>query len=176
MRSFIFALILLIISGPIACAASAKTTVVKLEATKEGSPVAGNIQLEETPEGLKVTAEVQGASPGKHGFHFHENGSCAEEGSAAGGHFNPDHAAHGLLTQGGFSGAHAGDMGNIEIGADGTGKLETVLPGLNLTEGKYNVTGKAVIFHEKEDDFGQPTGNAGGRIGCGVIMEQQQGR
>jgi len=170
MRSFIIVLTLFILSGSFAGTAFAKTATVKLEGTKEGSPLSGNIQLEETDGGLKVSTEIQGASTGKHGFHFHENGSCAEEGSAAGGHFNPDHAAHGLLTQGGFSGAHAGDMGNIEIGADGTGKLEIVLPGLNLTQGKYNVTGKAVIFHEKEDDFGQPTGNAGGRIGCGVVQ------
>lgn len=169
MKTSIIALALFIFSGLFAGTAFARSTTVKLEGTKAGSTLAGNILMEETDGGLKVSAEIQGTSPGKHGFHFHENGSCAEEGAAAGGHFNPDHAAHGLLTQSGFSGAHAGDMGNIEIGADGTGKMETVLPGLNLTEGKYNVAGKAVIFHEKEDDFGQPTGNAGGRIGCGVI-------
>jgi Cu-Zn family superoxide dismutase len=65
--------------------------------------------------------------------------------------------------------AHAGDMGNIEIGENGSGTLIVFMPGLSLSQGEANVTGKAVILHEQEDDFGQPTGNAGGRIGCGVI-------
>ena len=29
--------------------------------------------------------------------------------------------------------------------------------------------GASIIVHAKKDDGGQPTGNAGGRIGCGVI-------
>lgn len=66
--------------------------------------------------------------------------------------------------------AHAGDLGNIEIGADGTGTLEVTIPELCLTGCKYSLEGKSVILHEKEDDFGQPTGNAGGRIGCGPIL------
>ena len=103
-----------------------------------------------------MEASVKGVSPGKHGFHIHENGACTEEGKAAGGHFNPDQASHGLLSKDGFAHSHAGDLGNIEVAADGTGKLEVILPGLSLTEGKYNVTGKSVILHEKEDDFGQP--------------------
>ncbi|MBI2167628.1 MAG: superoxide dismutase family protein, partial [Candidatus Omnitrophica bacterium] len=47
---------------------------------------------------------------------------------------------------------------------------EKVVPGLTLKEGEYAVAGRALILHEKEDDFGQPTGNAGGRIACGVIQ------
>lgn len=149
--------------------AFAQTATVDLKATKEGSAISGTVRLEEVPEGLRVSADVKGALPGKHGFHFHENGSCADEGKAAGGHFNPDGVVHGLLVKDGHSHAHAGDMGNIEIDPDGTGKLETTLPGLSLSEGKYNVSGRAIILHEKEDDFGQPTGNAGGRVGCGVV-------
>ena len=107
--------------------------------------------------------------PGKHGFHVHENGSCAEMGKAAGGHFNPDHVQHGFLPKDGYMNAQAGDMGNIEVGTDGTGILKLFMPGLTLKDGKYAVTGKSVILHEKEDDFSQPVGNAGSRIGCGII-------
>lgn len=152
--------------------AFAKSSTVDLKATKEGSAVSGTVQFEEVQEGLKVNADVKGVSPGKYGFHIHENGSCADEGKAAGGHFNPEGAPHGLLTKDGFSHAHAGDMGNIEIGPDGTGKLEMILPEVSLSEGKYNVSGKAIILHEKEDDFGQPTGNAGARVGCGIISQE----
>ena len=65
--------------------------------------------------------------------------------------------------------AHSGDMGNIDIAEDGTGKLELTLPEVSLND----ISGLAVILHEKVDDFGQPTGNAGGRIGCGIITPIQ---
>ena len=160
-----------IVLGLSVSTAFAKTATVEIKPTKDGSSVSGTVRLEDVPGGLKVDAEVKGVPLGKHGFHIHENGACADEGKAAGGHFNPDHVSHGLLSKDGFSHAHAGDLGNVEVGADGRGKLATTLRGLSLSEGKYNVAGKAIILHEKEDDFGQPTGNAGGRIGCGVISE-----
>jgi Cu-Zn family superoxide dismutase len=150
-------------------AAFAKSATAEIKPTKDGSTVSGTVLLEEVPGGLKLTATVKGVPPGKHGFHIHENGACGDEGKAAGSHFNPDQVSHGLLMKDGFAHSHAGDYGNIEVGADGNGNLETTLTGLSLSEGKYNVSGKAVILHEKEDDFSQPTGNAGGRIGCGVI-------
>lgn len=159
------------VTGMFVSAAFAKTVTVPIQATQPGSPVAGTLKLEEVKGGLKVNAEVKGVSPGKHGFHIHEVGACADGGKAAGGHFNPDQVSHGLLAKDGFVHAHAGDLGNIQVGADGTGKLQEILPGLTLSKGKYGIAGKAVILHEKEDDFGQPTGNAGGRIGCGVISE-----
>ena len=151
--------------------ARAATGEAVIRGTTEGSAVAGKVVLTETPEGLKVVADFENVSPGKHGFHIHENGSCADEGKAAGGHYNPHATPHGLLTKDGFEHAHAGDFGNVEIGADGKGRLEMVLPGLVLTGEEHNVTGHAFILHEKEDDFGQPTGNAGGRIGCGEIKQ-----
>ena len=157
-----------LVSGSLALAA---TGVANIKATKEGSNLSGKAVLTDTAEGLKISLSLENVPPGKHGFHIHENGACADEGKAAGGHFNPDHVSHGLLSKDGFSHAHAGDLGNVEVGADGRGKLATTLRGLSLSEGKYNVAGKAIILHEKEDDFGQPTGNAGGRIGCGVISE-----
>ncbi len=171
MKSMRLALLVAASLGLSACTGFAKSATADIKGTTDGSPVSGTLRLQETPEGLKVNASLKGVSPGLHGFHIHENGACTEEGKAAGGHFNPDQVDHGFLSHDGFSHAHAGDLGNMNIGADGTGELEVVLPGLNLTEGKYNVSGKAVILHEKEDDFGQPTGNAGGRIGCGVITD-----
>ena len=155
-----------VLSGGVAFAA-AGTAVIN--GTAPDSKVAGKVFLTDTPEGLKIEANFMSVSPGKHGFHIHENGACGEEGKAAGGHFNPDKAPHGLLSKDGMGHAHAGDFGNVEIAADGTGKFEAVEKGLTLTPGDHSVAGKAFILHEKEDDFGQPTGNAGGRIGCGVI-------
>ncbi len=140
-----------------------------IKGTAENSPIAGEAVLTETAEGVEIEVNVVNTPPGKHGFHIHENGSCDDMGKAAGGHYNPDGVAHGLVAKDGFAHAHAGDFGNIEVAEDGTGTLKVFIPNLTLSGEKYNVLGKAVILHEKEDDFGQPTGNAGGRIGCGIV-------
>ena len=144
--------------------------VAELKPTVEGVPITGKVSFMETDEGLKINAVVENAPPGKHGIHIHENGSCEDHGNAAGGHFNPDSVPHGDLVKDGFTHAHAGDLGNIEIDANGKGTLEKTLPGLTLDRGKYGVMGRSLILHEKTDDFGQPTGNAGGRIACAVII------
>ncbi len=142
-----------------------------IEATVEDSKVTGRVDFVETGGGLQVVVTLSNVTPaGKHGIHVHENGSCDEGGKAAGGHFNPGGKPHGFLVTDGHDKAHVGDMGNIEINDKGEGALVVFLPDLSLTEGKNNITARAVILHAKEDNFGQPTGNAGGRIGCGEIM------
>jgi len=95
----------------------------------------------------------------------HENPDCsAPDAKSAGSHYNPDSHPHGLPTA---SEHHIGDLGNIEVGADGKGKLQITMPGANLKAGDpHSFLGRSVIIHEKIDDGGQPVGNAGGRIGC----------
>lgn len=141
-----------------------------LSATSTSTTVSGIITLEDTPAGLKVAVSVKQAQPGKHGLHIHEFGDCSNRGNAAGSHYNPMQSPHGHITTDGPHKAHAGDLGNIQIKADGTGTLEAVIPGLTLSNSQNSAGGRAFIFHEKEDDFGQPTGNAGGREACGVIQ------
>jgi len=138
--------------------------------TQGDEKVKGTVMFTETAEGLKVVADVEGLPPGKHAFHIHEFGAIADQGKAAGGHYNPENTKHGFIVKDGFQNAHAGDFGNIEIDKNGKGSLTLMVPKLRLTEGKYPIAGRAVIIHEKEDDFGQPTGNAGGRIAGGTIM------
>ena len=140
-----------------------------IQATTPDSKLNGFADLIETKEGVCVDAEFYYAPPGKHGFHVHLNGSCEYSGNAAGDHFNPDNVQHGNFPEDGAQKAHPGDMGNVEIDENGEGYFSVFLPGVSLSTGKYNVMGKALILHEKEDDMSQPTGNAGGRIGCGVI-------
>ena len=137
--------------------------------TAAGSPIAGTATLKETPQGLSITVRLSHVPPGQHGLHVHEHGACGDSGKAAGGHFNPDNVKHGYLPKDGLAGAHAGDLGNITIGPDGSGKLTATIHGLTLKTGPHAVAGHAIILHEKVDDFSQPTGNAGARIGCGVI-------
>lgn len=150
--------------------ARGENAAAALKATAEGSPVAGTVTLQETKDGLKISAKLTGVPAGDHGFHIHEFGDCGDSGKKAGGHYNPRSTKHGHLMKEGARKAHAGDMGNISADKDGNAALEVVLPRQSVSSGKYNVAGRAIILHEKVDDFSQPTGNAGGRIGCGVIM------
>ena len=157
---------LLLLGG---CAARPTATAM-ITGTSPGSTLSGRAVFTQNANGVHVIVTITGAPSGKHGLHIHEHGDCGESGKAAGGHFNPDHVSHGFLPKDGLAHAHAGDFGNIEIGPEGRGRLELVIPELTLTgPSTYNIGGRSVILHEKADDFGQPTGNAGGRIGCGVI-------
>jgi len=150
----------------------AATGKAVIQGTTEGSRVSGSATLKDTPQGLKVVVKVAGVPPGTHGLHIHEQGACGDQGKAAGGHFNPAGVPHGFLPKDGSTKAHAGDMGNIQMSRKGVGKATVILPGVSLkgTGGTPSVEGRAIIVHEKADDFGQPVGNAGGRIGCGVIQ------
>jgi Cu-Zn family superoxide dismutase len=145
-----------------------------ISGTSEAPGITGNILLTETSAGLKVSGTLSNTPPGFHGFHIHEGNSCADNGTAAGGHFNPAGVPHGHLITDGLSRAHAGDFGNIWINDYGTAILDQTFPGLTLQEssgqgGYVAVTGRTFILHADADDFSQPTGNAGKRIACGVI-------
>ena len=67
---------------------------------------------------------------------------------------------------------YAGDLGNIEIGEDGSGSLSLTSDRITLVAGEpSSVIGRGVILHEGTDDLvSQPTGDAGGRIACAVIQ------
>jgi Cu-Zn family superoxide dismutase len=140
--------------------------IAVLQPTK-GNAVHGTVSYEAVANGVHVVADISGLTPGKHGFHIHEFGDCsAEDGSSAGGHFNPGGMSHGAPTA---ETRHAGDMGNIAADKDGHAMLDYVDHVMTLT-GERSILGHAVIVHEKEDDLkSQPTGNAGARVACGVI-------
>lgn len=140
-------------------------------ATKVATP--GNGMISFAQDGSKVEMKLELNFPSKAGqslaVHLHEHGDCGNEGNAAGGHWNPTRTNHGKWGEGQF---HLGDIGNIRLDASGKGTLtlKTSLWTVG-TGGTNDVVGKAILVHEKADDFTtQPTGNAGGRIGCGVIQ------
>jgi superoxide dismutase, Cu-Zn family len=148
----------------------AATGVAEIKGTAENSQIRGTVNFTDTATGLQIKAKLSGLPPGSHAFHIHEFGSCADLGKAAGSHYNPLGAPHGQVLKAGIQHAHAGDLGNIIVAADGTAALEATVPDLHLADGKYNVAGRSVVVHEKLDDFSQPAGNAGGRIACGTIV------
>ena len=147
---------------------SASATAI-LKGTATDSKITGTVTLTEEKGGLTVVAKLSNVPPGAHGFHIHAIGNCEDMGKSAGGHFNPDKSPHGLYPMDGPMKAMAGDMGNINIGANGNGDFAVFMPGLTLKDGKYAVNGLSIVLHEKKDDFTQPAGNAGGRIACGII-------
>jgi Cu-Zn family superoxide dismutase len=149
---------------------SASTKMVKaicLVYPTQGNTASGVITFTSVQGGVKVVADIQGLSKGRHGIHIHECGDCtAIDGSSAGGHFNPTAKSHGSPVD---AMRHAGDMGNIEADDSGKAHLEYVDNTISL-EGPASIIGRSVILHQHEDDLKtQPTGNAGPRIACGVI-------
>lgn len=142
---------------------------VAVLAPTEGNDVRGRVTFSEAAGGVRIAAEVSGLSEGMHGFHIHETGDCsAPDASSAGGHFNPNDDPHGAPDAPAEQ-RHAGDLGNLEAGADGAARYERVDTNVEMS-GTASIIGKAVIVHAGQDDFTtQPTGDAGGRLACGVI-------
>ncbi len=160
------ALVLSVVSGR----AWSTMGTATIQGTREESEITGSLKFEDSAKGLKIFGTIDNIPSGEHGFHIHEFGDCSEEGKSAGSHFNPDKKPHGHALKDGPHKVHPGDMGNLISDEKGTANIDLFLPGVSLTGGKYAVAGRAVIVHETKDDFGQPLGNAGGRIACGTII------
>ena len=143
------------------------TAFARIEA-KSGSSVSGHARFTQRHEGVLVEIHVENAPPGWHAVHIHEIGDCsAEDGTSAGGHFNPGGHDHGSPHA---AVHHAGDLGNMLVGDDGVGHHAIFMPELTVDAGDHSVVGRGIIVHADADDLvSQPTGAAGGRIGCGVI-------
>lgn len=134
-----------------------------------GSNVTGEAMFLQDGDDIMLIVDIRNASPGLHGVHIHETGDCsAADGTSAGGHWNPTGEDHGRWGGDSF---HLGDLGNIPVGMDGAGYLERTTDLWDMGTGSdLDVVGKAIVVHAGEDDFvSQPSGAAGGRIGCGVI-------
>ena len=133
----------------------------------EGNNVSGIIKFEKTDDGIKITADVEGLTPGKHGFHIHEFGDCSRlDGKSAGGHFNPEGKNHGSPDA---AERHVGDLGNLIADEEGKAHYERTDTFISF-DGLHSIIGRAIIVHAGEDDLtSQPTGAAGSRLACGVI-------
>lgn len=140
--------------------------VCVLNPTK-GNKTHGIVTFTESDSGMVVVAEIEGLSPGKHGFHIHEFGDYSSpDGSSAGDHFNPESKEHGAPHS---DPRHVGDLGNLEAGQDGKVHYQVVDSLISLN-GKHSIIGRSLVVHAGEDDLKtQPSGNSGARIAYGVI-------
>jgi Cu-Zn family superoxide dismutase len=146
---------------------SVKQAVAVLHPTA-GNKCQGKVVFTQEGEKVKVVAHIEGLNPGqKHAFHIHQYGDCsAPDGVSAGGHYNPENHPHGLP---GSVQRHAGDLGNLVADDNGKAHLEVTVENISVAGTKNPIVGRGVIVHAKVDDGGQPVGNAGARIACGVI-------
>lgn len=134
----------------------------------EGNEVSGTVRFEQTGDGLAVHVDLTGLPPNsQHGFHVHEVGDCsAPDATSAGDHYNPEGHPHALPNG---AARHAGDMGNVESDDNGEVHTQLLIDTMSVDGEQPSVIGRAVIVHAQPDDGGQPTGNAGARIACGVV-------
>ncbi|MBN8465760.1 superoxide dismutase family protein [Corallococcus exiguus] len=131
----------------------------------------GEVTMEQAPKGVLVRGTLMNLPAGEHAFHIHETGKCeAPEFKTAGGHFNPTKKQHGALSP---KGQHAGDLPNLYVAQDGKVQFDVFLADLKV-KSLLDKDGSAVMVHAKLDDYHtDPTGDAGGRIACGVVEKAE---
>lgn len=146
--------------------------VYQVDAKGIGASI-GTVTFKQTAKGLLITPALGKLSPGEHGFHIHENGSCEaaeKEGKmgaalAAGSHFNPEKVAHhGTPLDG-----HLGDLPALTVNDKGFATTPVLAPRLKLSD----IQGRAIMIHAGGDNYSdtpKPLGGGGERIACGVIQ------
>lgn len=177
MRLIVSSLLIMILLG--ACVQEEVTETIIYHGTEtdfavavihptEGNEASGVVTFTKVGDGVRVQASISGLQPGQlHGFHVHQYGDCRGANAlSAGGHYNPTDMPHGGPID---TDRHMGDLGNLPVGDDGVANLEYTDLKLVLS-GEHSIIGYGVIVHRDRDDLvSQPVGDAGPRIGCGVI-------
>ena len=135
--------------------------------------ISGKLVFTQTKKDL-VTLHLELVVPSRKNssvaVHIHEHGMCGNMGGDAHGHWNPGARMHGKW---GTESFHAGDIGNITLDSVGRGtlELETALWSIGGDD-SHNILGRSIIVHGGIDNYSQPTGNSGPRIGCGIIEKK----
>lgn len=122
--------------------------------------------------GVSIAVDFKGLPPGEHALHFHMTAKCEAPFTTAGGHFNPTTKKHGSQNP---DGPHAGDMANFTVAANGTAKTTITNKNVTMADGANSIYangGTALMIHAGADDMKtDPSGNAGDRIACGLVVK-----
>lgn len=115
---------------------------------------------------VAIMIDTVGLPPGLHAVHIHQNAKCDPPTfESAGAHWNWTNKEHGHKNPRGY---HAGDLGNLTVGADRKGQA-IFRVALEDWDPKQ-AGGLPVIIHASADDeMTDPSGNSGGRIAFGVV-------
>lgn len=150
---------------------AAQSSTAKAELKDAKGTVVGQAELVDTPNGVLIRARLTNIPPGVHAFHIHTTGRCdPPDFTSAGGHFNPAKTVHGYHAA---KGPHAGDLPNIHVPKGGSLEFEAFADGVSIagTNALLDSDGAALVVHASADDYKtDPSGEAGGRIACGVIQ------
>lgn len=150
-----------------------------IASTSDGG-ITGAVTFASAADRIDVELALEKVPPGQHAWHIHEGTSCGREkladgglgapGTAAGPHWNPTKMAHGLPNA---KAHHAGDFGNFTAEPSGKAATKLTTTGFNLDgTGDLSAIGHAMIIHAGTDDGQGTNGDAGPRIGCGIIEKQ----
>jgi Cu-Zn family superoxide dismutase len=155
-------------------AAYADTTVQMRTVDEKGTGKSvGQVVISESPYGVVFSPSLSGLPQGLHGFHVHENPSCAakeKDGKmvpalAAGGHYDPSaRKSHGLP----WGDGHLGDLPALFVDATGKAHNPVLAPRLKIAD----VKGRSLMIHvggDNHSDHPAPLGGGGARLICGVI-------
>lgn len=144
-----------------------------ISSTYPDTAVTGTASFETVNGKVKMTLNITAAARANKtvAVHIHEHPGCGDQGKDAHGHWNPTKANHGKWGSDAF---HSGDIGNVELDKDGKGSKELETDRWTIGgDSTTNILNRSIIVHGGVDDFKtQPTGNAGNRIGCGIINKK----
>lgn len=161
------------IFATVAAIATERTVTISMVDAKGVGPAVGSVRIVETRYGLAFYPALKGLQPGLHGFHVHENPSCASverdgvsmPAMAAGGHLDPQATKqHGEP----WGDGHLGDLPALYVAPDGSANNPVLAPRLRLSD----VINRTLMLHAGGDnhaDHPAPLGGGGARVACGVI-------
>ena len=163
----------LFVFAPLSFADQIHVDMHKVSATGVGEE-AGTVKAKDTDKGLELHVQLEGLTPGEHGFHLHQNPSCEpglKDGVmaaaiGAGGHFDP---AATQRHEGPMGNGHQGDLPVLVADAAGKVNLQVVAPRLKASD----LIGHSFVVHAGPDNYAdtpKPLGGGGGRFLCGVTQ------
>lgn len=127
--------------------------------------LSGQVRFFQEDGRVLVVADLKGLPEtnrtGFFAFHIHAGSTCSGEGfSGTGGHYQQTGQVHPN---------HAGDL-PVLLSCHGTAYLAVRTDRFCVRD----IIGRTVVIHSGPDDFhSQPAGNAGTKIGCGVIRGRE---